>query len=98
MCESAALGGHLDVLKWARENGCPWMSGHICTRAAQHGRLHVLKWAHAQGCRLDESVCYVADLGGHAAVLKWLRKHGCPEEEDYEELDIDESHWWHLPK
>ena len=23
-CISAAANGHLDVLKWARENGCPW--------------------------------------------------------------------------
>ena len=23
-CGFAALGGHLEVLKWARENGCPW--------------------------------------------------------------------------
>jgi hypothetical protein len=24
MCARAAEGGHLEVLKWARENGCPW--------------------------------------------------------------------------
>ena len=23
-CAWAAEGGHLEVLKWARENGCPW--------------------------------------------------------------------------
>ena len=23
-CAYAARGGHLKVLKWARENGCPW--------------------------------------------------------------------------
>ena len=23
-CAYAAEGGHLEVLKWARENGCPW--------------------------------------------------------------------------
>jgi hypothetical protein len=23
-CAYAAKGGHLEVLKWARENGCPW--------------------------------------------------------------------------
>jgi hypothetical protein len=23
-CACAAYGGHLEVLKWARENGCPW--------------------------------------------------------------------------
>jgi hypothetical protein len=23
-CGIAAMGGHLEVLKWARVNGCPW--------------------------------------------------------------------------
>ena len=23
-CAHAARGGHLEVLKWARDNGCPW--------------------------------------------------------------------------
>ena len=23
-CDDAAQGGHLEVLKWARENGCDW--------------------------------------------------------------------------
>ncbi len=23
-CAHAAFGHHLDILKWARENGCPW--------------------------------------------------------------------------
>ena len=23
-CSKAARGGHLEVLKWARANGCPW--------------------------------------------------------------------------
>ena len=23
-CQNAAENGHLEVLKWARENGCPW--------------------------------------------------------------------------
>ena len=24
LCPAAAKGGHLEVLKWLRENGCPW--------------------------------------------------------------------------
>jgi hypothetical protein len=23
-CSRAAEGGHLEVLQWARDNGCPW--------------------------------------------------------------------------
>ena len=23
-CENAVDGGHLDILKWSRQNNCPW--------------------------------------------------------------------------
>jgi hypothetical protein len=36
------------VLKWARENGCPW-DVNTCRRAAAEGHLEVLKWARANG-------------------------------------------------
>ena len=35
-CAYAAKGGHLDVLKWARENGCPW-DEWTCAFAASRG-------------------------------------------------------------
>ena len=38
LCEDAARGGHLDVLKWARENDCPW-DEDTCWRAAWGGHL-----------------------------------------------------------
>jgi hypothetical protein len=43
-CADAALGGHLEVLKLARENHCPW-NLMTCAYAAQDGHLEVLKWA-----------------------------------------------------
>ena len=49
LCEDAARGGHLEVLKWARENGCPW-DEHTCTYAAEGGHLDVLQWALENGC------------------------------------------------
>ena len=45
----AAYGGHLDVLKWTRENGCEW-DWRTCSNAAENGHLHVLKWARENGC------------------------------------------------
>ena len=51
----AAHGGHLEVLKWARENGCPW-DEITCTWAAEGGHLDVLKWARENDCPWDESV------------------------------------------
>ena len=45
----AAFGGHLDVLKWARENDCEW-DPQTCSWAARNGHLDVLKWARGNGC------------------------------------------------
>jgi uncharacterized protein YabN with tetrapyrrole methylase and pyrophosphatase domain len=45
-------GGHLEVLLWARANGCPW-DEEACMEAATGGRLHVLQWARANGCPWD---------------------------------------------
>ena len=36
-CEDAALGGHLEVLRWARENGCPWIAQTRDKAAAELG-------------------------------------------------------------
>jgi hypothetical protein len=76
-CRSAAKGGHLEVLKWARENECPW-DWRTCAYAAEGGHLEMLKWARANGCPWDEYTCVHAALGGHLEVLKWARENGCP--------------------
>ena len=45
----------LEVLKWARANGCTW-DEWTCSYAAESGRLAVLQWAHANGCPWDKLV------------------------------------------
>ena len=45
-------GGHLEVLKWARENDCPW-DEYTCRAAAKGGHLETLKWARENGCPWD---------------------------------------------
>jgi len=47
-CWAAAGGGHLEVLQWAREHGCPW-DEWVCRLAAGGGHLHVLQWAREHG-------------------------------------------------
>ena len=72
------LGGHLEVLKWARANGCPW-DGDTCTYAAEGGHLDVLKWLCANGCPpREEQACMNAAWGGHLEMLQWMRANGCP--------------------
>ena len=74
--QGAAEGGHLEVLKWARENDCPW-DEWTCACAARGGHLEVLKWARANDCPWDEETCACAAKGGHLEVLKWARENDC---------------------
>ena len=67
LCEAAAKGGHLEVLKWARENGCPW-DENTCAYAALGGHLEVMKWARENGCPWDEETCACAARGGHLEI------------------------------
>ena len=89
LCEDAARGGHLEVLKWARENGCPW-DERMCTYAAEGGHLEVLKWARENGCPWDEKMCWDAAYGGHLEVLKWARANGCPWDEETRQLATEQ--------
>ncbi len=45
----SGTGGHLEVLVWARANGCEW-DDRTCAWAAQNGHPEVLEWARANGC------------------------------------------------
>ena len=40
---------HLEILKWARGQGCPW-NERTCRYAAGMGHFELLKWARGQGC------------------------------------------------
>ena len=57
-------GGHLEVLKWARVNGCRW-DWWTCYYAAEGGHLDVLKWARESGCAWTGSTRRFAALKGY---------------------------------
>jgi hypothetical protein len=80
VCQWAAWGGHLEMLKWTRENDCPW-DEETCAGAAAHGHLEVLKWARENDCPWNEDTCAGAAAHGHLEVLKWARENGCPWDE-----------------
>ena len=97
VCTSAAEFGHLEIVKWARENGCPWEEArearagfavlgprinYTCAWTARRGHLEVLKWVRENGCPWDEYTCSWAAEGGHIATLKWARENGCPWDEE----------------
>jgi hypothetical protein len=77
VCTSAAAGGHLALLRWARANGCPW-DEFTCTFAAGRGHLAVLQWLRANGCPWEETECCLAAAAcGRVGVLRWARANGC---------------------
>eukprot|EP00611_Tribonema_gayanum_P025776 TRINITY_DN5971_c0_g1_i3.p1 TRINITY_DN5971_c0_g1~~TRINITY_DN5971_c0_g1_i3.p1 ORF type:complete len:559 (+),score=141.68 TRINITY_DN5971_c0_g1_i3:150-1826(+) len=54
VCAAAAAGGHMDVLRWARGEGCAW-DGRVCSEARVNGHLDVLRWAVSEGCPCGEA-------------------------------------------
>ena len=79
--EMAARGGHLEVLQWAREHGCPWHKGTTYA-AAFWGHLEVLQWVREHGCPWHEWTTCAAAREGHLDVLQWVVDNGCLWHED----------------
>jgi hypothetical protein len=79
--EQAAVGGHLDCLKYldvaSVRNGCPWHEGTI-NKAIKGGHRDCLQYAHENGCPWDPDATYTAAWRGDLASLRYLHKHGCP--------------------
>jgi len=74
-CHHAALGGHLEVLRWARrERQCLW-DEDTCSFAAQGGHLEVLRWAREHDCPWDMMTCASAAENGHVR-RGWRRRNG----------------------
>ncbi len=66
-----AKQGRLEILKWARENGCEW-DQRTCSEAARYGHFELLKWALENGCVWDDKMFLNAAEGGHLDMLKWI--------------------------
>ncbi len=61
------------MLKWLRENGCPW-DMRVCTSAARRGHLEVLKWARENGCEWNlDAICAAALENKHMHIIAWAR-------------------------
>ncbi len=75
---AAANMDNLPMLKWLRENGCPW-DERTCDAAASRGHLNVLQWARANGCPWNAREGGMkAAREGHLAILQWAHANGCP--------------------
>jgi hypothetical protein len=78
----------VELLQWARSNGCDWSATTCCLAAAQ-GKLETLQWLHASGCPWDERVCLCAAAHGYLLILQWSRIMNCP-------WNIDECLRWSI--
>jgi hypothetical protein len=80
MCESAALHGHADTLRWLREHSCPWDAGYVCGEAAVGGSVDVMIYLQQQGMLASaDRLTYMLDSAGahnHLAAAQWLRQQG----------------------
>ena len=84
---SPFTNGHLHILKWLRENGCPWNKS-TCSWAAKNGHFETLKWLRANGCRWDKRTCIFAAQNGHFEILKWAIKNGCPLDKRFDKSSL----------
>jgi len=76
-CSRAGLVGHLDMLRWAKEQGAP-MDVETVQLAAFGGKLEAIKYARSVGCPWDEITTSYAAAKGHLEVLEHLLDNGAP--------------------
>ena len=64
----------MEVLRWARENGCEW---DAMDQAALGGKLGLVQPLRGEGCPWNKWTCFQAVEQGHVKVLRWARENGC---------------------
>ena len=78
VCESAALGGHLEILEVGSPTRLRVGRADVLEAAAGGGHLKVLKWLRENGCPWDDDIGWFAAQNGHMDVLRWATTRGAP--------------------
>ena len=74
-CENAAENGHLEILKYLREEVKARWDWNTATRAAKNGHLHILEYlVEREFDEYDEFSCESAAKFGHLDCLKYLHE------------------------
>ena len=76
LCFEAASNGHLDIIKWAIDNGCEW-NEETCNAAASEGHLEILKWAIEHDCPWNSDLLYNALPTNNLEIIQYLLEIGC---------------------
>ena len=75
----ACQAGRINILKWARKNGCP-VDDYGCCHAARCGQLETLKWLRKHGYTWGNlRYSNFMQTRSNPEILPWLRENGCPE-------------------
>ncbi|CCO17136.1 PREDICTED: similar to predicted protein [Bathycoccus prasinos] len=73
-CAKAAGDGHLEVLKYLREEAkAPW-GPETAAWAAKNGHLYILEYLVEREFQFDEGACQLAAKNGHLDCLKYLHE------------------------
>ena len=73
--DKAVEHGNLEVMKWLRENGCPWHTNTFTTGII-YGNLDVLNWLHENDCPWNKNTFGAAVAMGNLDILNWLHEKG----------------------
>jgi hypothetical protein len=95
VCAAAAQAGRVDVLEWARAEGCGFPWDVLCAFAAGGGKLDTLRWAREvayPSCPWDAETCAAAAEKGHLEVIQWCVRRGCPWDERTIEMARSNGH------
>jgi len=68
----AIIHGKLNVLLWARDNGCVINDRKLCDFSAENGHVDVLKWGIENKFYLEENSVIIAAEKGHFPILELL--------------------------
>jgi hypothetical protein len=66
----ASENGHVDILQWILDGGCPW-DRSILIRAAKNNHLNVFDWSRDKGHLWEEDACVEAVDHCNLEILKW---------------------------
>jgi len=92
--ETAAVCGHLHIVKYCLKKKCPHDT-RTCAYAAEHGHLKILKYLHNAGAPWDSKTCASARKNNHLECLVYALDNRCPNDkhqnhyDPYDQYDYD---------
>ena len=75
MCETAAIHGHFDILKWLKKKGCQ-LTVLTYRAAVRKGDIEILKWLYENKCPLDPHASLYAVIDGHLHIIMYFYENG----------------------